>query len=381
MRSLYQRFFERLPVREVEHDDAVHLLNEAEVRFIRSRHRVAVAMAAGLAVFGFLAYYLPVYAYPELFYKVPLDIAFLDLRFELPWVEILWGVLLMVIELYCLVLVNIWAVHEMAVATGIVTAHTDKGQASQLLGVALEEKNTELLKYGIDPFLGLNRGALFVFNLLLKLKGFIGNKLLQYVVQRLSARLAVREVLDFIGMPIYMLINGWSTHFILREARVIIMGQQLVAHLATRLPREVATTRAEHDLLYDTLRLIAVSKRDFHQNHFVLAKTLIESYSMEVEGLEELPPDYAQRLQAAPEGLQRLCGLCLILGFVLDGLVTRRERKRLTELRRKGILKVEVEEVSEWARAFVSGRGIEGLLAAHLATPGLSREAMPTCRS
>ncbi len=373
MNVLYQRFFDRLPVRPVEHDDAIHLLNAAEVRYIARTHRLALTMAALLAVLGVLAYFLPTYAFPALFLKTPITIAPLGLRFELPWVELLWGVVLMVVELYCLVLVNIWAVHEMAVATGVITTATKKRQAGELLGVALEEKNTQLLRYGIDPLLGLNRWALFLFNALMKLKGFIGNKILQYLVRRLSARLAVREVLDFIGIPLYMVINAYAAHVILREAKVIIMGQQLVALLAKRLPPQVATTPAEHDLLYDTLRLIAVSKRDFHHNHFVLAKTLIESYSMEVEGLEELPEDYADRLRDAPEGLRRLCGLCLILGFVLDGLVTWRERRRLAELRAKGILQVEVEQVSEWARDFVSGRGIESLLAAHLGESGVTR--------
>ncbi len=375
MNVLYQRFFDRLPVRRVEHDDAIHLLNDAEVRYIARTHRLALTMAALLAVFGVLAYFLPTYAFPKLFLKTPITIAALDLRFELPWVELLWGVVLMVVELYCLVLVNIWAVHEMAVATGVITGATKKSQAGDLLGVALEEKSTQLLAYGIDPLLGLNRWALFLFNALMKLKGFIGNKILQYLVRRLSARLAVREVLDFIGIPLYMLINAYAAHVVLREAKVVIMGQQLVALLGKRLPPQVATTAAEHDLLYDTLRLIAVSKRDFHHNHFVLAKTLIESYSMEVEGLEELPEDYADRLRAAPEGLRRLCGLCLILGFVLDGLVTWRERRRLAELRAKGILQVEVEQVSEWARDFVSGRGIESLLAAHLDSQGVPAPA------
>ncbi|MGB1275398.1 MAG: hypothetical protein ACPG77_06575, partial [Nannocystaceae bacterium] len=113
MKLLYQRFFERLPVRAVEHDDAVHLLNEAEVRFIRNRHRIALSMAAALAVFGFLAYYLPVYYAPELFLKTSVTV--FGMSVELLWVEWLWGVVLMVIELYLLVLVNIWTVHEMAV--------------------------------------------------------------------------------------------------------------------------------------------------------------------------------------------------------------------------------------------------------------------------
>lgn len=369
MNALYRRFFHRLPVRAVEHDEAIHTLSPSEVRFIRGRHRLALVLAAALAVAGFLAYYLPVYWLPELFLTVPLRIDALDLSVDVPWVELIWGVLLMVIELYCLVLVNIWAVHEIAVATGLVTADTKRERAEALLKVALEERSRDLLRYGIDPLLGLNRGVLFAFNLVLRLKGFLGSKLLQYAVRRLLGRLAVREVLDFVGMPLYMAINAWATHVVIREAKVIIMGQQLVEHIRGRLPAGIADDEDAHELLYDTLQLIAVSKRDFHDNHLLLTRTLLENYAIAIRPQEQLPDDYADRLRAAPAPLRQLCALLLILGFILDGQISLRERRRLGELHEAGILRVSVAEVRDWCRAFTSGAGLEPLLAAHLGDP------------
>lgn len=366
MNALYRRFFRNLPVRDVRHDGAIHLLSADEVRFIRGRHRLALALAAALAALGFLAYYLPVYWLPELFLTTPVAIDALDLRFDLPWVELIWGVVLMVVELYCLVLVNIWAVHEIAVATGRIDAATKEDAAESLLKIALEERGRDLLRYGIDPLLGMNRGLLFTFNLVLRLKGFLGSKVLQYAVRRLLGRLAIREVLDFIGMPLYMVINAWATHVVIREAKVIIMGRQLIDHLAERLPPELARGPAEHELLYDTLQLIAVSKRDFHDNHARLTRVLLEGYAIPIRPQEDLPSDYGERIKAASSGLRRLCALLLILGFVLDGHISWRERRRLDALADAGILEIRADEVERLCRAFVSGEGLEPLLAAFL---------------
>lgn len=372
MNALYRRFFASLPVREVASDGALHLLSAAEVRFIRRRHRIALALAATLAALGFLAYYLPVYWFPEVFLTAPVAIEALALRFELPWVELVWGVLLMVAELYALVLVNIWAVHEIAVATGWIDAASKEGAAGSVLKIALEERSRDLLRYGIDPLLGMNRGLLFTFNLVLRLKGFLGSKALQYAVRRLLGRLAVREVLDFIGMPLYMVINAWSTHVVIREAKVIIMGRQLIDHLVRRLPRGLAQGPEAQELLYDTLQVVAVSKRDFHENHALLTGALLEAYAIPIRPQESLPHAYGERLRGAPAGLRRLCGLLLILGFVLDGQVSWRERRRLEALAAAGILEVRADEVERWCRAFVSGEGLEPLLAAYLEPAGVA---------
>jgi hypothetical protein len=365
MQSLYRAFFARLPVRPLANDAELHILNPAEVRFIRRRHRQALALSAALSVAGFLAYFLPVYGLPQLFPSAPVTLPLVG-AIVLPWAELLWGILLMVVEIYLLVLLNLWGVHEIAVATGLMGPHNKHLLASEIIGIGLEDENRDVLRYGIDPFLGVNRGVLFVFNLVLRLKGFLGNKLLRYLVQRLLGRFAVREVLDFIGMPIYMAINAYSTHVVLREARVIIMGQRLLEHLHRRLPARIAGPDPR-ELLYATCQYIAVSKRDFHQNHYLLTKTLVERYAIAVSAAPSLPADYLDRLRAADPELRRVCVLLLVLGFILDGQLSWREHRRIAALQEAGVLEYSVDEVRTFARAFLSGEGIEPLLARQLA--------------
>ncbi|MEZ4450122.1 MAG: hypothetical protein R3B09_11650 [Nannocystaceae bacterium] len=364
MIALYRRFFAGLPVRAVAHDEHLHLLGAEEVRRIRDRHRVALALAASLAVLGFLAYYLPLYAWPEAFPSVHLVIDALGLDLMVPWAEILWGILLMIVEIYCLVLVNIWAVHEIAVATGVMDAETKATRGEAMLAVALEVKNTDVLRYGIDPYLGMNKGLFVVWNLVLRLKGFLGNKALRYLVQRLSGRFAVRELLDFVGVPIYMGINAYATHAVLREAKVVIMGQHLVDHLTHRLPADLVPDPEAASLLFDTLQVIAVSKRDFHHNHFLLTQALCDRYEIQGTPRAEALESYAGRVRAAEPALRRTCILLLVLGFVLDGQVSWRERRRIHDLREAGVLPFTDAQIKGWCRDFTRGAGLEPLLAA-----------------
>ncbi len=365
MRRLYHAFFARLPVRPVANDGELHLLSPAEIAFIRRRHRQALAAAAGLSVAGFLAYFLPVYSAPALFPSAPVSLPWLG-EVVLPWAELVWGVVLMIVEIYLLVLLNLWGVHEIAVATGLMGAHNKRELADQIIGIGLEHEHRGLLDYGIDPFLGLHRGLLFAFNLVLRLKGWLGSKLLRYLVQRLAGRLAVREVLDFVGLPIYMAINAYSTHAVLREARVIIMGQRLIERLIRRLPPTLPGPHAR-ELVRATCQYIAVSKRDFHQNHYLLTRALVERYAIPIKAAPELPADYLQQVRDAEPAVRELCVLLITLGLVLDGHLSWRERRRIATLTREGVLPYTAADVRARCRAFTSGAGLEPLLDRHLA--------------
>lgn len=364
MSALFRRFFDRLPLRASASDGQLHLLSDAELDAVRSTHRTAVASAAAMSVVGFLLYFMPVYSAPELFPTVNVTLFGSEIAF--PWAETLWGLLLMVIEIYALVLLNLWGVHEIAAATGLLGPHNKADVAGALIDIGLENKHRGLLQYGIDPFLGVNPWLLFLVNLLLRLKGWLGSKILRYAVQRLLGRFAVREVLDFAGMPIYMAINAWSTHAVLHEAKVIIMGQKLVEHLCVRLPADLAPQAEDKALLHDTFRFIAVSKRDFHQNHYALTKALVERYAIEVGPDRGSLDDYLERLAAAPEQLRRAAVLLIVIGFLLDGQISWRERRRIRELAERGVFRYTAQEVQAMCRDFVRGAGIEALLTRQL---------------
>jgi hypothetical protein len=212
-------------------------------------------------------------------------------------------------------------------------------------------------RYGIDPFEGLHPWTLFLFNLVLRLKGFLANQAVRYLTRLFLGRYAVRTLLDFSGVPIYMAINAYATYAVLREAKVVLMGPDAIRHLAQRLAgRDLAP--AERALVYDTLQYVAVSKRDFHRNHYLLTKELLELWRIPPESRHPLPKDYLERLQGAPPPVRAVCDVLILAGFILDGQLSWRERLRLRRLNARGILSVRGGDVKRQLRAFLSGEGL-----------------------
>ncbi len=362
MDRLFNRFYHALPVRAAGSDDQVHLLNAAERRRLRHANLLLMALGAGLSIAGFLAYYLPLYRYPQFFPALAMP-----LGVRLPWAELLWCVLLSLVEIWLLTLLNLAGVHETAVAVGWLTPATKGELRGALLAIGLEQKSDEARRYGIDPFQGLQPWLLLLANLLLRLKGWLANQVVRQSLRVLLGRYAVRTLLDFAGMPIYMALNAWSVYAVMREARVIIMGQVVVRLLLERLPPRALPPR-EQALLYDTLQFIAISKRDFHQTHALLTRELLARFGIPVEAAHPLPEDYYERLRQAPERTRALCQLVIRLGFMLDGNLSWRERRRLRALNERGVLPESYAELRQAMRDFLAGRGIEAWCAADLAS-------------
>ncbi len=357
MAKLYNQFYRKLPVRRIETDEHLHLLNDKELKHVNRSHLVLMIVAALLSVLGFLSYYLPIYWYPHLFPSINLTLPVIG-TVKFPWAELLWCILLTSIELYLLVLLNIAGVHEVAVATGFIKPQTKAEKADSLLDIGLEKKTTEVRQYGINPFQGLNKWALFVFNLILRLKGWFGNQVIRYLLRVILGRYAVRALLDFAGMPIYMAINALSVHTVLREARVIIMGQNVIQLLLQQLPQR-ALSDSEKGLVYDTLQYIAISKRDFHHNHYLLTRNLLEIFNVPVERNHPLPEDYLEKLRHTSDETKAICQLAIILGFILDGKVTNRERLEIRKLNQLGILQENYADVKNYTRDFLNGAGVD----------------------
>jgi hypothetical protein len=354
--TILARFLERLPVHPLGARTDAPRLGASATRRIQRVQQVLMGAAAVLAVLGFLAYYLPVYFAPELFPSVTVTLPLLG-TISIPWAELLWGVALATVEIFLLTLLNIVGVHEIAVATGFLTPESRGDRAGALLAIGLEEKITDVVRFGIDPFEGLRPWMLFVFNAIMRLKGWLANKAIRFLIRLLLGRYAVRALLDFAGVPIYMAINAYATYAVLREAKVVMMAPDAIRQLVQRLagPPPAAPERA---LLYDTLQYIAVSKRDFHRNHYLLTKELLEAWKVPPETRHPLPRDYLERLQAAPPRTRALCQAIILAGFVLDGQLSWRERRRLRVLNRLGILHGGPADVRRRLRRFLRGDGL-----------------------
>lgn len=363
---MFQYFFRALPLRPVPSDGQLDLISEVERQHIRKVYRWSIAISMGLAVLGYLAYFLPVYHWPHLFPKTTIPY-FGGGSFTFPLVAFLWGLFLGYLELWLLVFLNLYGVHEIALATGFISdAQSKKAQEKTLLDAGQEIPNRQAARYGIDPYQGINPVGLFFFNLLLRFKGFLGNQLIRVVAVRLLGRFGVRWLVDFSGMPLFMGLNAYATHNAYREARVVLLGNALLQRFFDRLPKGLFQGPEEKELLYDTLQFIAVSKRDYHHNHYLLTRTLLEFYQVPVKEKHLLAEDFAERLRNAPEETRKLLQTALCLGFVLDGRVSLREGRKIAALHASGAFPHDDTAMFQMGRHFYEGRSM------HLALEALA---------
>jgi hypothetical protein len=355
--SVLERFLRRLPVRRLHPGEGPPSAESPASRHIRRVEGILVAAAAFLAVLGFLAYYLPVYLRPHLFPVASVSLPIVGGPVRVPWGELSWAVLLTTIELLLLTLLNLVGVHEIAVATGFLTAETKPARARELLSIGLARKSDEVTRYGIDPFEGLRPGMLFLFNLVFRLKGFLATQVMRYLIRLFLGRYAVRALLDFAGVPVYMAINAYATHAVLREAKVVLMGPDAIRRLARHFAGQ-ALTPGDRALVYDTLQYVAVRKRDYHHNHYLLTKEVLEQWQVPVESRHPLPGDYLERLATVSPRGRAVCRALILAGFILDGELSWRERFHLRRLNRLGILAERAGDVKRALRTFLRGGGL-----------------------
>lgn len=369
MRYLYFLFYKLLPIRQVKTDDQLYLLSNGEIKNIRRNETIAVWVAAFLGAMGVVLLYVPQYAFPHLFPDTTIHL--FGRSITLPLVMLVYSVVLVIIEILLLTFLNIWCTHEVAVATGFLT-YSNKSEASRrklLVDIGLEKKNKEILHYGIDPLQGINKKALVAWNILFILKATLSNMLFKVLIQRVLGRYAVRAVQDFAGIPIFALWNAWGTRIILRQARVIIMGQNLADEVCRRIGKAHPVTERFKDLLYDTLQYIAISKRDFHQNHYVLTKNLFDMYCMQQKEQHWLEKGYYARLKAVTKEERDVCMLLVSLGFLLDGKLSMREMTQIAELRKEGLIDLDDATIKQYQQDFLYGRGVEPLLRKYIVNP------------
>ncbi len=371
MKLVYNLFYRLLPIRKVNADSQLFILNEEEIRIIKRNEKVAVWTAAFFGAMGVILLYLPQYVFPHLF---PITTFHLfGKTFDVPVVMLLYSVLLVIIEIMLLTFLNIWCTHEVAVATGFLNYKNkyEKDKRNLLINIGLEKKNKQVLKYGIDPLQGINKKALLIWNLFFILKATLSNMLFKILVQRLFARFTVSKyaaeaVANFAGIPIFAAWNAYGTKVILTQARVVIMGQNLVENVCARIRKDQEPTPEFKILLYDTLQYIAISKRDFHQNHFILTKNLFEIYDIQYKDEHWLEDGYYEKLKAAGKEEREACQLVIVLGFLLDGRLSFREKMQINELQKEGLLDLSDADIKQYQKDFLHGRGVEGLIKRYL---------------
>ena len=355
MQKVFLKYFNQLSIKSTSSDSELHILTTVEYKKVTFIFWAYCFLAAFVAALGMVFYFEPVNRYPEMFpfYNLIID----NQAYKIEWGIHLWGIFLIVLELILLVFINLKAVHSLGVATGFLTSENPE-KIDFLVKLGLENKDLGLQSFGIDPFQGINKKILFLYGLVLKLKGFLANKLLQFAVKRMLGRYAIRYVMDYVGMPIYMFINALGTYSILSKTKVCIFGKTFIQKFTTDLPT-LSLTDFEKELVYDTLQLIAMSKRDYHQNHLELTQQIFKKYQIQPKNIHYFNKNYYSEVANQRIEIQQICKKIVVLGFILDGKLSHREKKRIEILIQLKVIHQSVSEIEQLVFDFNKGISIE----------------------
>jgi hypothetical protein len=362
MLRLFTFFFRKLPVKAGSADEQLYLLSEHEQKTLLKLEQLILILSAAIGAVMVLVLYIPQYIFPDWFAESTFTIPFTTISFALSVTSLVYGIVLVYIEILMLTALHLYCAHEIAVRTGLFRNAESKHQnsAEQLIRIGMEKKDKSLSLYGLDPFQGLSPATVFLRNVLFALKATLSNLIVKILIQRILGRYAMRAVLDLLGIPIFAFWNAWASHRVLREARVVIMGENLLNELAKRLQGNFLP--ADHDLIYDALQYVAISKRDYHINHSRLAALIFNRFAIKHRSNHKLSTLFYDNLKAAPVNVQSICKLIITLGIVVDGYYSAREKRRVDALNENGILPFTSDQVKQWSTDFTNGRGIQQLL-------------------
>ena len=341
--------------------DSPHPTDEPFVMNNRESHVIAkirwqtLCMAALFGVLGVVLLYLPQILWPALFAGTPLT--FLETPYELPLITFLYGVLLVYLEIYALLYINLRAVRYVMAVCQFPRQYDAQYERHlhALADAAQESEKQDILRFGINPYLGLPQWGLTAFFVVNKLKAAFSNLVLKFLLKSLFGQLVLPRVIDLAGMPIYAFWNVWASNQVIHEAKIRVMAPLTIREFVDSLYEEWRHNEAFCELIPEALQYVAILKRQYNYAHLLLTETLMDRF-----GLQVIKPTghFLDRLAEAPPEVRRPLERLIIFGVLIDGSLSSFERRRLKQFQQRGWLSYSIADIEEIGREYYRGRGL-----------------------
>ena len=336
--------------------DEPYVLNADECRLIRRAKALTLSAAALLGMLGVVMLYAPQYYWPDLFTSTPIR-AFGTI-YSLPLITVFYGILLIYLEVNLLIAVNLLGVKSIMQACHFPRAHDAQyDQHLQVLAdAALERTDRGILRFGVDPYLTMPRWGLTLFFLINMTKAALSALALRFGLKRFLDLYALRQVTNLAGMPIYALWNAWASWEVLHEAQIRVMAPTTIREFVNELHDEWGKSNEFRPLILEALDYAAILKRQYNYAHFMLTETLIDRFELRTDAT--LTGHFAERAAQTPAHVRRSLERLIVFGVLVDGKLSRIEKKRLSQLRRKGFLTHSAADIQRIGEEYNQGRGL-----------------------
>ena len=347
-------------------DDEVYILDIAEQRALLSIERamIARALVAG-ALSGAAA------ALAELA-AAPLQNAAAGWRDNLGYWGVVVGVtaLATLFEIAYLYWDSLRSVHDLARAAGVRLFAGAEGTrisplATALTRAALEMPTPPGNEFEVDPHREVSKLRLLVASLLYKAKISVTSFLLKALLRRALGRAALRVWLVFVGVPVCAVWNAIVAFLVIRQARLRAMGPSAAkAYLDVifAMSGQQPTSAETAAVLWLAVGTSVVRTHELHANHLALMRELHRRVPRPEDVDVNDSAAFLRRLKALDETSCTQALALLSVAAVVDGRVTRDERRLLAEAHAAAGRQFDIAAVRRLRRCFTAGREVDDKL-------------------
>ena len=336
--------------------DEPYVLSDLESRVIRRTKLATLLVAALLGILGIVMLYWPQHAWPVFFSDTPIVIS--GTTYQLPLVTILYGILLMYLEVNLLLVINRWGVNLIMHVCQFPRNHDAQydRHLRALANAALEESGRDMVRFGADPYLHLPRWGVTFFLFVNVAKAALSELAVKLMLQQVAGRYVFRRMTDFVGIPFYAFWNAWASWRVLHEAQIRIMAPATIREFTNELHEEWGKDDQFRPLILEALQYTGVLKRQYNYANFLLTETLADCFDLKTG--DTLTGHFVERLAASPATVRLSIERLLIFGVIIDGQLSRSDKKRLRMLRNKGVFSQDIQDIEQLSRDYNAGRGL-----------------------
>lgn len=366
MKEKKKNIFERVALSRLQkHEKSKNFedqdLDDVELLTLKKVHRNTIVWAAIIGACGVLFYYVPVYFSDFIANDMVLKFSIFDKPISLAIPPLVLGFILMFIEIVSLFHLNIRALEKMTVVTNfpnVVDPHYEV-HMSALISIGVEKPRKNEFLIGLNPYEGYSKVWIFSLFLFNKMKAAVSNMIFKQLIRKLLGRYAIRIIVDLAGMPIFAFWNAYASHKILKQSKLRMLAPKIINYTTSVLKSKHSEKEEFKAILYDLLQYLAIKKRGYNENHYLLSLSLLSAFEIPTKTEHRLDPLFNDKFTSLDEELRRDISKLLVVGMMLDGGVSKSEKIELIEMHEKGLIDVDIKTVKKMIKMFQNGQGIQ----------------------
>lgn len=345
-------------------DPEAYMLNKDESSRISRVMNEALIWSGVLGALGVIVLFCTKYAFPALFPKTTIHLPWVNYDFKYNIVFFLYGLVLAYIELYTLYYVNLKAIKKLIVICNYPhPSHPDfREEISRLAQVGLEKAGKHGKEIGMNPYQGVPRFALTAYLLVNFYKAAISNIAIRIIVTRIGGKTLGRVFVDMLGVPVFAFWNMLASRKILNEARIRIFSRPLTDRFVNQLYEKYGANEDFKSFIYDTLQYISIIKRTYNYTHYMFGKRLLDVFKIDVVAKHELPENYFERLESAPEPIKRGIEKVILFGMIIDGKISTSEKVMIKKAMEVKVITSSMQDIELLCTNYFKGKGLPGLV-------------------